>query len=180
MRVREVRSGHVALKRGKGEQVKEVSRLLAAYRKGDETACVTVDVLANRLRMEGREAELLRLHADLEMPRKLLGGPAAAALARLEWEVLSLPELPSAAADLAERRLDALLRYYDLGWAESAVLMSLALLRLRQRRYADAENLCRRLQSGKEFRAVAHRPVLGMAIYARKSLGQPTGDLEAS
>ena len=41
----------MALKRGKGEQVKEVSRLLAAYRKGDETACVTVDVLANRLRM---------------------------------------------------------------------------------------------------------------------------------
>jgi RimJ/RimL family protein N-acetyltransferase len=170
----------VALKRGKGEQAKEVSRFLAAYRRGDETARVTVDVLANRLRMEGRDAELLRLHADLEMPRGLLGEPAAAALGRLEWEVLSLPELPSAAADQAGRRLNVLLRYYDLGRAESAIWMSLALLRLRQRRYADAENLCRKLQSGKELPRAARRPVLGMAIYARKALGQPADDLVAS
>jgi RimJ/RimL family protein N-acetyltransferase len=170
----------VALKRGKGDQATEVSRFLAAYRKGDGTARVTADVMAGRLRAEGRDAELLRLHADLEMPRPPLGEPAAAALGRLEWEVLSLPGLPSAASDLADRRLGALLRYYDLGWAEPAILMSLALLRLRQRRYADAESLCRQLQSGKGFPPVALRPVLGMAIYARKALGQPTGDLVSS
>jgi hypothetical protein len=156
-----------------------LSRVRAAYRKGDLVARANVGEIASGLRKAGKAAELLELHAGLTLPGPSAPVEHAAAIVVVELNVALLPGLPDESADLAEKRVDALLRYHDLGQSEPIAQFALALLRLRLRRYPDVERLCRPALAlpATGSSPLSRQMVLGAVIAARKALGQPYEDL---
>jgi hypothetical protein len=91
----------------------QVKRILAAYHKGDLGIRTTVGQVASTLATERRNAELLELHRGLGAASGLMSVAESWALVQVTLRVSTI-ELPQEDAALAERRLDALLRYHDL------------------------------------------------------------------
>jgi hypothetical protein len=85
-------------------------RVLAAYRKGVPIARANAHLLAMMLRREGRIAELMQLHEELPALTDTDDEAQAAALAELEWAVMTVPGVPATEADRAAGRLERLPR----------------------------------------------------------------------
>jgi hypothetical protein len=171
--VAELTSGHSDFDAGR------LARVTAAQRKGDEIAMENIGQVASKLRQEGRSAELLELHAKLKLSVGMSRAETAA-ITSVELSVSWLPELPPDAANLAERRIDQLLRYHDLApTVEPLASFALAMLRLRRRQHADVERLCRPALAMKNLPPASREGAYAMVILARQALGQPYADVLA-
>jgi hypothetical protein len=147
-------------------------------------AAARLQQTAARLLQAGRAAELLKLHARLDVPDARLSVAQAANLALVELSIALLPgQLPDDAAQLAERRVSALARQQDLGPAAPVAYVTLALLRLRQgdaHGHAEAERLCERALAGKDVRDFIRRMALAAVIMSRQARGLPHADVRAA
>jgi hypothetical protein len=137
---------------------------------------------AGRLFRAGRAMELLELHARLDVPAGRMSAAQAANLTAFEFDVALLAGLPDDAAQLAERRVSMILRHHDLGDAEPAACLTLALLRLRQGgpgSCAEAERLCGQALAIKGLPDSARRLTLVAVIVSRQARGLPYEDVLA-
>ena len=143
----------------------------------------TAQQTAARLLHAGRVAEMLELHAGLDVPDGRLSAAQAASLALVEFHFALLPgRLPEDAALLAERRVSALVRRRDLGRAAPVALVALALLRLRRddaQGHAEAEGLCERALAGKDVTDYLRGIALAAVIMSRQARGLPYADVRA-
>jgi len=160
-------------------QADRIARIAAAQQKEDLVAGSAIGAVASKLRKEQRWAELIELHAGLKIPSPPIPVQQAAAIVSAEFSVAlaAMPGLPSEAIDLAERRLNVLLRYHDLGQSEVLAHLALAFLLLRRGRYADVERHCRPALSAKTFTDSSLGLALAVVILARQGLGQPYEDM---
>lgn len=140
-------------------------------------ARANVAELANSLRRQGKAAELLALHAGMELPAGPVTEAELAAIVSVEWSVANLPDLPADAASLAELRVDWLLEHGELGRLEPRALLTLAMLHLKRRRFAEAGRLCDRALASERGQTPAM--VFTMKIVAMRALGQPYAELFA-
>jgi hypothetical protein len=136
---------------------------------------------ASRLRRAERAAQLLELHAGLDVPGRPLTVPEAASLATVELNVVLLPgPLPGETAQLAERRVSALAGQQGLGPAAPLAYLALALLRLRQGDgpgHAEAERLCQRALAVKGAGDPVRRVAFAAVIMSRQARGLPHADV---
>jgi hypothetical protein len=138
---------------------------------------------ATRLMKAGRATELLELHAGLDVPAGRMSAAQAAILTLIEFNVVLLAALPDDAAQLAERRVSMLSRHHDLGAAQPAAYLTLALLRLRQggpESCAEAERLCGQALAVKGLRDYERRMALAAVIVSRQARGLPYEDVRAA
>jgi hypothetical protein len=139
---------------------------------------------ASRLLNAGRTAELVELHAGLEVPGGRLGVAQAAELALLELNVALLPgRLPADVAQLAERRASALTWQEDLGQVLSVAYLTLALLQLRQGAAdgpAVTERLCELALAREDVPDSTRRIVLAVVILSRQARGLPYDRVRAA
>ncbi|HUN33636.1 MAG TPA: hypothetical protein VMU95_16625 [Trebonia sp.] len=157
----------------------EVQRVLAAYHKGQLATRLSLGTVAAALWKEGRNAELLELHRGLGLPPRLMGAKEAAALVWVTSRVVRLPELSASDEDLAERRIDVMVRRGDLApRTEAWACFALALLRLRERRHADVERLCKPLLTYRGSSPDALELALATVIVARQAQGLSHEDLD--
>ncbi len=152
-------------------------RVLAAYQEGVPIARANAHLLAMMLRREGRIAELMELHEQLPALTDADDEAQAAALAELEWTVMTVPGVPVAEADRAAGRLEQLPRLSRPD-RHLSMVTALALARLRQGRFADVEPLCTDSLAG-ELEPDKRARVLATVILARRALRQPYQDLLA-
>jgi hypothetical protein len=158
-------------------------RLLAAYRDGTAAVREYVGLIAHRLLREGKVAELLELHATLPMPPGRQASRQAWAMHEVECAVLYVPGLPADVVEQAATRVQWVLDNYDFsgehGLAlKAAALHTLAVARLRQKRFPEVEPLCKPALVGplsKDARAT----VLATVVLARRALGQSYEELLA-
>lgn len=144
---------------------------------------LAVEETATRLMNAGRAAELLELHAGLEVPGGRMSVTQAASLTGVEFNVVILAGLPDDAAQLAERRVSMLLRHHNLGPAEPLACLTLALLRLRQGgpgNCAEAERLCGQALAAKGIRDSLRHMALAAVIVSRKARGLRYEDARAT
>lgn len=139
---------------------------------------------ASRLRRDGRAAQLLKLHAGLEVPGGRLCVALAASLALVELNVALLPgRLPDDAVRLAEHRASVLARQEGLGAAAPLAYLALALLLLRggdAQGHAEAERLCQRILAGEGADDPLRRGALAAVIMSRQARGLPYADVSAT
>jgi peptidase M50-like protein len=139
---------------------------------------------ASRLRQDGRVAQLLELHAGLEVPGGRLGAAQAASVALVEFSVALLPgPLPEEAARLAEHRAAALARQEGLGAVAPLAYLALALLLVRggdADGHAEAERLCQRVLAGESADDPLRRMALAAVIVSRQARGLPHADVSAT
>jgi hypothetical protein len=159
------------------ERPDAADRLLVAYRRRAVQARGRPDVLAVLLQERGRTDELLALH---QQPLRMDDTPSRAAvqaLLTLEWAVVTVPGLSRPAADLAARRITWALSHlrnsadHD-GAHVLAAEHSLAVARLRQRRFAEVEPLCAAALAAATLPADQRATVLATVAMARHALGQ--------
>jgi hypothetical protein len=131
-----------------------------------------------------RVAELLELHAGLDVRDGRLTEAEAVNLALLEYFVALLPvRLPDDVALLAERRVAPLAQRRDLVRAGPLACVTLALLRLRRgdaQGHAEAERLCERALAGTAVTDVLRRTAVAAVIMSRQARGLPHADLRAT
>ena len=165
-------------------QPERTTKWLVYYREKETLAWVAVGFIGRALRREGRIPELLALHADLPTP----AGPHVHRLTQathmLAWEVLLVPGLPPEAVEGAVSRVTWVLGATDFTpgdpvWYREAVQHTLALGRLRQGRYAEAEQLCQPILALPKLPGDSHATVLATLALARKAQGQPHEELLA-
>lgn len=165
-------------------QPERTTRWLAYYRAKETLAWAAVGHIGRSLRREGRIPELLALDADLAMP----AGPYVHGLTQathmLAWEVLLVPGLPPEAIGRAARQAEWVLSTADFepedpAWDREAVQHTLALGRLRQGRYAEAEELCQPILARRNLDHTSRATVLATIALARKALGLPHEQLLA-
>jgi Zn-dependent protease len=158
--------------------------MLRAFRAGDPAAQLGVGDIAAMLRGQGRIGDLLDLHAGFETPAGRDWQAQAQSLHNIEYNLLCVPGLPSAVIDQAAVRVRWLTDTYPFKAGEdakplrSAMEHTLALARLRQRRFDEVEPLCTSAlvaDLGPDERAT----VLATIVMARRALGQPHADLLA-
>jgi hypothetical protein len=172
-------SGRGADGAGRDQGSDQVKRILAAYRKGDRETRTSIGTVAGTL-VNKRTAELLELHRGLGAAPALMSVAESTALVHLTHYVSMLGELPQEDVELAERRLDALLRYHDIHRvAEAFAQVSVALLRLRRGQYADVERLCRSALAHKVLPPLSHEMTLAIVIVVRQALRMPYADVHA-
>jgi hypothetical protein len=156
----------------------QATRWLRAYWQREPLAWLVAGIVGKSLRLEGRITELLALHADLPLP----SGPHARQLTvtthMLDWEVLLVPGLPASAVDQAAGRVEWVLGNDKFQppstlWNREAVLHTLALGRLRQGRFAEAEELCRPALARPDLPASSRATVLATLVLARRAAGLP-------
>jgi hypothetical protein len=138
---------------------------------------------ATRLLRTGRAEELLALHAALDDPADQISTAQAVIRIAIEHNVGFLVGLPDAAAHVAARRVEMLLRRRDLGGAEALAHQTLALLRLRQGGRDDcaaAEQHCARALAVKNVPDSARRLLLSAVIVSREARGLPDEDVRAA
>ena len=136
---------------------------------------------AFRLLRAGRAAELLELHAGLEVPAQRMSGAMARRLAVVEFGVALLAGLAGEDASLAERRVSLLLRDDYPGLVRPIAALTLALLRLRlgglPGSHAEAERLCDQALAAKELPDSMRRIALAAVIVSRQARGLPSEDV---
>jgi hypothetical protein len=139
---------------------------------------------ADRLRREGRTAELVELHAGLEATDGRLSLAQAIYVSAVEINVAVVPgRLPDDTVRLAERRVSALVRQRDLGRVAPMAYLTLALLRLRkgdQDGPAEAERLCEQAVAGRYLTDNLRRIALAAVIVSRQARGLPHEDVQAA
>src|SRR5260370_31355427 len=128
-------------------------------------------------RGEGRYAEVMELHEQVPALTDADDEAQAAALAELEWTVMTVPGVPVAEADRAAGRLEQLPRL-SRSERHLSMVTALALARLREGRFADVEPLCTDSLAG-ELEPDKRARVLATVILARRALRQPYQDLLA-
>jgi len=129
---------------------------------------------AARLLRAGRAAELLELHAGLDVPERPVSSEQAIRLAMVELSVALLAGLPGEDASLAERRVSLLLGDNYPGQVRSVAALTLALLRLRAggpRNQAEAERLCDEALAMTELPDSMRRVALTAIIVSRQARG---------
>lgn len=160
-------------------------RLLAADRLDVPAAWSRLPAIVMLLRKDGRIDDLLKLHERAPVPALPVArngaSPTTKKLASyfnaLEWVVLTIPGLPAHAADLAAERMEWALRQYtehDESWL--AMEHTLALARLRQKRFAEVEPLSRPAL-GADLDPPNRAAVLATIVMARHALGHPFREL---
>ena len=159
-------------------QPERTTRWLAYYHENETLAWAAVGFIGRSLRREGRIPELLALDADLAMPAGPYVHELTQATHMLAWEVLFVPGLPREAIGRAVSQVEWVLSNADFkpgdpAWYREAVLHTLALGRLRQGRYAEAEELCQPILALKNLVPADRATVLATIALARKALGQP-------
>ena len=151
---------------------------LKAYWDREPLALHAVGFVGRSLRLQGRIDELLRLFADLPRP----AGPHVRQLTvtahMLDWEVLMVPGLPANVVDRAVNRVQWVLRTAEFDpargpWNREDVLHTLALGKLRQGRFAEAEELCRPILAVPDLPAVSRATALATVALARGAAGLP-------
>lgn len=138
---------------------------------------------ANKLRRDGRTSELLKLHAELEIPGGRMSVAQATSLTMVEFNVALLAGVPREEAALAERRVTVLSRDHDLGRAQPIGYLTLALLRLRlggPGSHAEAERLCDQALAVKDVPDSVRRIALAAVIVSRQARGLPYEDVRAT
>jgi Peptidase family M50 len=157
--------------------------VLRAFRAGDSAARLSVGAIAVMLRRQGRIGELLDVHAGFGAPAGHNWRAQAQALHEVEFNLLCVPGLPPEVIDEAAVRIRWLTDNYPFKAKEDSELRSgmehsLAVARLRQRRFAEVEPLC---GSGlaADFGPDNRATVLATIVIARRALGQPHADLLA-
>jgi Zn-dependent protease len=151
-------------------------QLYAAYEAGVREAQEHWEVLMFLLRRDGRTAELLQVHGRLRLLPDVASTVGSAErvarrFAEIEWAILTLPDLPLPAADLAATRLEWVTEHIS-DKERPAALHSLAAARLRQGRYSEVEALCAPLLAG-DLAGENRATVLATIAMARRGLGQP-------
>lgn len=159
-------------------QPERSTRWLAYYHDNETLAWAAMGLIGRSLRREGRISELLALDADLVMPAGPYVHELTQATHMLAWEVLLVPGLPREAIGRAVSQAEWVLSTADFkpgdhAWYREAVLHTLALGRLRQGRYAEAEELCQPILALKNLLPANRATVLATMALARKALGQP-------
>jgi len=152
-------------------------RLLAAYRLGVTGSRSRAPELAALLRRDGRTAELLEVHRSLGTPGQMEFDPQAVTariILGVEWIVLMVPGLPADTTNLAAERLDWVLK--NSADYRPQALLTLAMARLRQGRFAEVEPLCAQVRADALAPAV-QATVLATVAIARRACGQPYQDL---
>lgn len=97
-----------------------IARVAAACRSGDEVAWESVGKIASGLGRGKRAAELLDLHAGLDVPLSSLTFRQAVILAGVEWEVAFMQgPVPDDVCGVAGKRVAQLLDLGILGRAEA-------------------------------------------------------------
>jgi hypothetical protein len=156
----------------------QTARWLKAYWDREPLALHAVGLIGRSLRLQGRISELLALHADLPPPAGPRAGQLTVAAHSLDRQVLTVPGLPAKAVNLAVARVEYVLRTAEFKpagqpWSREVALHTLALGRLRQGRFAEAEELCRPVlalpRPGPGTRATA----LATVALARRTAGLP-------
>jgi hypothetical protein len=155
----------------------QATRWLKAYWDREPLALYAVGFIGRSLRLQGRITDLLALHADLPRPAGPLARQLAMMAHMLDWEVLLVPELPAAEVDRAVGRVMGVLRNVEFEsakpWRREDVLHTLALGRLRQRRFAEVEDLCQPALAVPELPASSRATVLATVALARRAAGLP-------
>ena len=156
----------------------QTARWLKAYREREPLALHTVGLVGRSLRQQGRISELLALHADLPRP----AGPSASQLTvvahTLDRQVLLVPGLPATAVNLAVARVESTLRTAEFKpagqpWSREVALHTLALGRLRQGKFAEAEELCQPVLALPRPGAGTRATALATVALARRAAGLP-------
>ena len=113
---------------------------------------------------------MLWLH---QLPLSLPTAPPdglAGAVHHLEWQVATVPDLPLADANLAGRRMSWVVKHIT-AQDRIAAQHTLAVVRLRQRRYDRVEPLCAQALAG-ELEASQRASVLATIAMAKHASGQ--------
>jgi hypothetical protein len=157
---------------------------LRAFRAGAPGTRLGAGSLAPMLRRQGRVGELLELHNGYELPAGRLASAQARSLHEVEYNLLLVPGLPPAVTDEAAGRVEWILDNYPFAaegasMPRPAVEHSLALARLRQRRFAEVERLCA-AGLADDYGPDARATMLATVALARRALGQPHADLVAA
>jgi Peptidase M50B-like len=165
-------------------QPERTTRWLAYYRENETLAWAAVGFIGRSLRREGRISELLALDSDLAMPAGPYVHELTQATHMLAWEVLLVPGLPREAIGRAVSQAEWVLSSADFKPGDparyrEAVLHTLALGRLRQGRYDEAEELCQPILALKNLVPANRATVLATIALARKALGLPHEQLLA-
>jgi Peptidase family M50 len=157
---------------------------LFELRSGGRTAQLReVQKKATRLLQTGHAEELLALHAALADPADQISTEQAVIRIAIEHNVAFLTGLPDAAAHVAARRVEMLLRHRDLGIAEAVAHQTLALVRLRRGGRDDcaaAEQHCAQALAVKNVPDSVRRLVLSAVIVSREARGLPDEDVRAA
>jgi hypothetical protein len=159
------------------------ARLFELRSDAHTAALLEAQKTAARLLHAGRAAELLELHAGLDVPARRMSVAQARALAMIECSVALLAGLPQVDASLAERRASFLLRDHQEGFARSVSSLTLAFLRLRPGgtgSQAEVERLCDQALATKELPNSLHCLAFAAVILSRQARGLPYEDVRAT
>lgn len=159
------------------ERPDAADRLLAGHRRGVSDARERLHTLAVLLRKHGRTEELLALHKQRFRTSDTPDQATVNAVLLVEWAVVTVPGLPRPAADLAAHRIQWAISHLRAGLGDAltpllAAQHSLAVARLRQRRFAEVEALCVDALAATSLTAAERATVLATVAMARHALGQ--------
>jgi hypothetical protein len=144
-------------------------RMLTAYRLGVGAARDRFALLAHLLRKAGWLEDLLDIHASTMNLADAPSENVLAAIHNLEWEVLTVPGLEPAVADLAAHRVQWVISHETT--PQLGVQNTLALARLRQGRPAEVEPLCA-ADLAADLQPGQRATILATVALARRALGQ--------
>lgn len=164
-----------------------VIRLLAAFRKHSFAGLTLVHPVGRTLRLEGQIDELLALHEGypvLPVRRDPIMTQMLIQMQGLSYEVALVPEVPQDALALASQRIERVLRDCASDEAlnkavRAGTLHSLAVVRLRQGRFGEVEELCGPGMADPDLPPEHRAAVLAVVVLARRALGQPYEDMLA-
>jgi hypothetical protein len=165
-------------------QPERTTRWLAAYYRGEPLAQLAAGVIGRELRKERRLRELLTLHAGWPVPAGQLAPGLIEATHTLAWEVLLLPGVPREVADRAVTRVSWVLDNAEFepgndNLYREAVQHTLALGKLRQGRFGEAEQWCAPILARQTLNSANRATVLATIALARKAQGLPYEQLAA-
>lgn len=125
----------------------------------------------------------MELHRSFAVPSGRYAHHQMRSLHGVEYQLLLMPALPPETADEQAARVEWILDSYPFKPAgehmpRPAVQHTLALARLRQRRFAEVEALCRPALAGR-YGPDERATVLATIALARRGLGRPYTDLVA-
>jgi hypothetical protein len=167
----------------RSERLSDGARLFEVRSDARTAAVLEARKTAARLLQAGRAAELLELHAGLDVPVRRMSAAQALGLATVECSVALLADLPQADALLAERRASLLLRDHHPALVRSVSGLTLAFLRLRPggtESHAEVERLCDQALAVKELPDPLRRLALAAIILSRQARGLPYEDVRAT
>jgi hypothetical protein len=163
--------------------IADPAAFLAAFRAGDPGTRLGASPVAAMLRGQGRGAELLELHRGFAAPSGRYARQQMKSLHAVEYQLLLMPALPPETVGEGAVRVEWILGNYPFEGPEdrfprAAVQHTLALARLRQRRFAEVEPLCAPTLAG-DYGRDGRATVLATVALARRALGQPYAELLA-